>query len=124
MSPSFEEQHEDVLQNIEAAIVSVYRDEPELSDHNVDKALHALIHAYQAENTGKPVPTARLRELEQQVYGSVMKMCEWRLGHVEGDLPKTPPKTVDEIIGCLKRIRKSVAFWTEQGGRQGSALRN
>jgi hypothetical protein len=29
------------------------------------------------------------------------------------------PKTVDEIIACLKRIRRSIQFWQKKGGRQG-----
>jgi hypothetical protein len=29
------------------------------------------------------------------------------------------PKTIDEIIACLKRIRKSINRWNKVGGRQG-----
>jgi hypothetical protein len=29
------------------------------------------------------------------------------------------PKTVDEIITCLKRIQKSIRRWNKEGGRQG-----
>lgn len=29
------------------------------------------------------------------------------------------PISLDEIIVCLKRIRKSIQFWSKQGGRQG-----
>jgi len=29
------------------------------------------------------------------------------------------PITVNELLDCLKRIKKSVQFWTKEGGRQG-----
>ncbi len=28
-------------------------------------------------------------------------------------------KTLDEILACLKRVRKSVNYWTKESGRQG-----
>lgn len=55
------ERYEDVLQNIEFAIVNVYREHPDLLDSHVD----------------------------------------------------------EEIVACLKRIRKSVGRWNKRGGRQG-----
>lgn len=50
---SVEEEHLDVLQNIEAAIVSVYRDHPEMTDYDVDKAFSALIQTYRSEAVGR-----------------------------------------------------------------------
>ena len=41
-----EEQYEDVLQNIEFAIVSSYREYPDLSDYGVMRALEALMDVY------------------------------------------------------------------------------
>ncbi len=53
-------------------------------------------------------------------------MCEMRLGRdsmrdkkgkeVKLDMK---PITVEEIIACLKRIRKSVEGWYKRGGRRG-----
>ena len=43
-----------MLQNIEFAIVSTYRERPdEISDWSVEAALDALIRAYGAEHTGR-----------------------------------------------------------------------
>jgi hypothetical protein len=30
-----------------------------------------------------------------------------------------PPLALDEIIVCLKRIRKSIRKWTKEGGQRG-----
>jgi len=44
-----EDKYLDVLQNIEFAIVSVYRKESDLSDYEVMDALDALINLYRAQ---------------------------------------------------------------------------
>jgi hypothetical protein len=126
MTDRLEERYEDVLQNIEFAIVSVYGEHPDLADSNVDRVLDGLIRTYTAEMNQRRGPTLVLSELEQTLLARVRSMCEWRLGRDDGPQtqagakPFTPePKTPDEIAACLKRIRKSVKRWSAQGGRQG-----
>jgi hypothetical protein len=122
----FEEEYQDVLQNIEFAIVNVYRPRAELTDYDVETVLSELIRGYQAEQRQREVTPPSLNDLRQQLYDGLKMMCDWRLGRAElsresgqGDLPSPSPLTVDEIIACLKRIRKSVQKWSKQGGRQG-----
>ncbi len=122
----FEEKYLDVLQNIESGIVRIYRQRPELTDWDTMDAVEALIRHYTAEARNRPPPTIHLSELTQLVFDSVKAMCEWRLGreHLldQDDRPldlDLEPKTVDEIIACLKRIRRSIQFWQKKGGQQG-----
>jgi hypothetical protein len=126
MSVPFEQQYEDVLQNIEFAIVGVYRENRELSDWGVETALDGLLRTYQAEVRGRSAPKLRLSELEQQVFDRVRAMCEWRMGReqltTEDGQPfakEMTPITLDEAIACLKRVRKSVDHWHKSGGRRG-----
>jgi hypothetical protein len=123
--PAFEETYLDVLQNIEFAIVSVYRENPDLLDYDVDKAVNLLWTEYRNEKQDRTMPAPQLAVNAQKVYVRVKSMCEWRLGRrnlekdgqpVEMDIK---PLTLDEIMACLKRIRKSIELWTKQGGRQG-----
>ena len=121
-----EEEYLDIFQNIEAAIVSVYRSDPELDDWDVESAIEALIRQYQAEWRGKPVRPVRLNtERKRSVYAAVHNMCEWRLGRrplttAEGQpVPLPEPITLEEMVAILKRIRKSIRFWDKRGGRQG-----
>lgn len=123
---AFEDDYLDVLQNIEFAIVAVYRKHPQLVDYDVDVVLAALVKRYQAEQRQREKPALRLNELRQEVYDSVEAMCELRLGRAEFTDPQhsqfmssLPPLTIDEILACLKRIRTSVKRWTKDGGRQG-----
>jgi hypothetical protein len=131
----FEEKYLDVLQNIEFGIVSVYRQHPEMLDWDALKAVETLIREYQAEQADRPVPEVDLKPLPQQVYESVKAMCEWRLGRSQAKeeekksffklRSKKPaelsiePKTTEEIVLCLKRIRKSIERWNKRSGRQG-----
>lgn len=124
MSDNFEDQYLDVLQNLEAAIAAFFDQHADISDASVDRALEALIRLYKADGSGKTV-AVRLSETDQGLYQAIKDTVEWRLGRGQ-PLPTTATfdlhpelKTVDEMLACLKRIRKSVAFWTKEGGRQG-----
>jgi hypothetical protein len=120
-----EEEYMDVLQNIEFGIVSVYRQHDDLVDYDVEHALNSLIRKYRADQTGKSFDPPVFTPLVQKVYESTKTMCEWRLGRESPVVGKTSPfehlepVSLDEMIACLKRVRKSVQRWHKQGGRQG-----
>jgi hypothetical protein len=122
MADRIVEQYEDVLQNIEAAIVLVHRRNAALLDYDVDGALEAVIAGYAAELRGHTPAERQLADGRGQVYEAVRAVCEWRLGRDPRDgtfAPGVERKTVEEIVACLKRIQKSVRRWTKEGGRQG-----
>ena len=121
-----EEEYLDVLQNIEFAIMSVYRDNPLLVDFDVEAAVNALISLYHAQSQNHEARRINLNERATLVYERVQAMCDWRLGREElltADMreqgPQLEPVTLDVIVACLKRIRKSVQKWNKEGGRQG-----
>lgn len=118
-----EEEYLDVLQNIEFAIVSVYKEHPDLRDTQVMRALDALIDHYRAEARGHHPKEHRLPETEALIFERVKDMCEIRLGRekLATELPDLSPetKTADEILTCLRKIRKSADKWNKRGGRQG-----
>ena len=118
----FEEQYQDVLQNIEFAIVNFHHRHEELLDYDVETTLTTLIRTYQAEQTGRSISRTALTELRQGLHDDVKAMCDWRLGRAElggKKTPAPPPIRPDEIVACLKRIRKSVQKWSKQSGRRG-----
>lgn len=58
-----------------------------------------------------------------RVFGRVKVACDWRLGREvleseDGEKIEVPPKTVDEIIKCLKVLLNSAKKWNKSGGRQ------
>ena len=62
----FQETHLDVLQNIEFAVVSVYRDHSTLLDYSVMNALDALIEIYRAESRGHTLREISLTQMRGQ----------------------------------------------------------
>ena len=123
MLSNLEDQYLDVLQNIETGIVGVYLDHAELTDAEALKAVEALIRAYQAEAKQTAPPPLHLPPLATAVFESVKAMCEWRLGRQpllgHGQSPDLPAKTLDEMVACLKRIRRSIERWDKRGGNRG-----
>ena len=121
-----EEAFEDVLQNLEFALVQVYREYEEMTDWEAETAVSSLIRTYTAEERGRKPPNLRLKPLAQEAYDNVQAMCEFRLGRSEMeeesgkvvDLP-IEPIAVSDLILCLKRIRKSIQLWHKEGGRRG-----
>jgi hypothetical protein len=123
-----EEEYQDVLQNIEFAIVQEYRRDQTLLDYDVADALEALTRAYRSEAGGRAPAPVRLDGKPRRVFDAVRAVCEWRLGRPGAGAE--PPTGVavgpgageispGEIVECLKRIEKSVHRWNKQNGRQG-----
>ena len=88
---AFEDDYQDVLQNMEFAIIAVYRRRQELVDYDVDVVLAALVKRYQAEQRQRQPPLLRLTELRQEVFDAVEAVCDWRLGRPEFTAPMSGP---------------------------------
>jgi hypothetical protein len=131
-----EEKHVDVLHNIETSIVVIYRNEKTLTDWDVLRAVESLIDEYQAEKSGREPRKTVLKPLAEATRDLVHSTCEMTLGRlltiveteekVLGIFKRKryegvpiEPKTVDELLLCLRRIRDSIQFWTKESGRQG-----
>lgn len=109
-----------MLQNIEAAVVQVWRQHGELTNYAVARAYEAALTLYKEEarqHTPKPVA---LTGLDAKVFEAVKGVCEWRLGRAPSpEESKVSPISLEDMVACLSRLRKSVEHWTKQGGRQG-----
>jgi hypothetical protein len=124
MAESFEDRYMDVLQNIESAIVDTYREYPELNDRNVRDVIDFLIRSYEVEARGHSLPAPKFSSPTKELYEDVRSVCDWRLGKEtlrdEGDQPPElamNPKTIKEIVACLKRIRLSIKMHKSEGRR-------
>jgi hypothetical protein len=126
MAEFSEEEYLDVLQNIEFGIVQVYNDNPNLTDTGTMYAVETLIKVYSGELQGREVALPQFKPEEREAYDAARAMCELRLGR--GSLTDdkgreikldAEPLTVEEIIACLKRVRKSIETWYKRGGRRG-----
>lgn len=111
----------DVLQNIEFNIVEVYRVDRSLLDLDAKEAIDALVRYYRAIEDDRVPPDLSLSEPGGRVFDSVKKVCEWRLGKspLPGSSEMIEAIPVSELVGCLRKIQKSIPRWSGQGGRQG-----
>ena len=122
MLTEFEDQYLDVLQNIEWTLLSSIKDHPELSDHDMLRIIEQSLTYYKSQQRGNPViAQSKLTDIHQEIFERVLSMCEWRLGRLPplNEKIACTPITIEELLLCLKRIEKSIKFWTTQGGRKG-----
>ena len=115
-----------VLHNIELALVQVYRAHPEMTDWDAHEAVNALLRVYQAQMQNRSNPKLKLTALTQETFESVQMMCEFQLGHAtllteRGDPADVPFRaiTLEELVGFLKQIRRSIETWNKELGRRG-----
>jgi hypothetical protein len=113
----FTDKYFDVLQNIEFAIMSAAREAPDATDWDVEQALDVLIREYRSRRPAGEPAERRLSPVARDMAGRVRAILEWR----NTTTAEPPPRRVtpDEIVACLKRIQKSVRYWTKKGGRTG-----
>ena len=120
---ALEDVHLDVLQNIEFAIISVYRQQHTLRDLDVMRALDALIDVYRAEARGHTPKDIQLEEPENTVFQHAKQMCEYRLGRQDAAMrihtPFEGDKTTSDVLACLRKLRKSVDRWNKRNGERG-----
>ena len=114
----FEDDHLDLLQNIEMVIVEAHRNNPAVTDFDVTEALEALTRQYSAEASGRQPSVIPLDPRAQAVYQNVREICEWRLGRTP-DKEMDLPDSLDEIVSALRKIIKSVGRWSGRGGKLG-----
>jgi hypothetical protein len=117
-----EEEHEDILQNIEFIVVNTFREHPEVIDYDVERVYEMLIREYARPDS--EINPAFPTEIRATLYERMKHICDWRLGRAaigqDGDvIPGPEPVTPDVIVACLKRLRRSVSKWSKRGGRQG-----
>ncbi len=118
----------DILQNIEAIVIDIYRkDYPDMKDKEVLKAYEALIQSQRQVARGRtPRPPENLSDSEQMIFDGVQQVLELRR---ELAPPSEKPqrfslvnKTTsfeDTLLACLRKLQKSVKFWTKERGPQG-----
>lgn len=118
--PTFEEEYEDHLKDLETGIVEVYRENPTMSDFDVLRALEAAINRYVTEQRQRTPRAFPLRGVDKIVYEELVATSELLLGRdPPEELSGIEAISLDEIIQCLKRVEKSVQRWNKQGGNQG-----
>ena len=121
-----EDEYLDVLQNIEAVVVATWKKHREMTDYSVLRAYEAAIAHYKVLARGGTPKPEHLSGLDAAVYAAVQPICEWRLGRkpdrpplATGDQAELPLMPIEDLVACLRRLRKSVERWNRTGGQRG-----
>ena len=107
------DEHLDLLQNIEATIAELYRDDFELEDWDVTEALSALIKKYNAEVRGRNLRMPRLTERSARLFDAIVEILTVRGAMIE------EAETPADRLRALKEIRSSVRRHSKLHGKQG-----
>ena len=114
------EDYADFLQNIEFGMVQVWKGHPDMTNYDAMRAYDAAIAYYNAQARDQTPKPVTLTGIEATLWAHIQSMCEWRLGRQhDREMPQTTPIPLEDMVSCLRKLRKSVDFWTKRGGRQG-----
>jgi hypothetical protein len=124
---ALEERHPDILQNIEFAIVAVYRENPDLRDADAIQALEALTKYFRQKSRGSdPDLPNDLSSQAGNIFAAVLDVLSIRDGLKEAT-PKRPsfsrafrePSQEEIFLACLRKIEKSARRWNKRNGERG-----
>lgn len=108
-----------VLEAIETAVVRVWRQHRDMTNYAVLRVYEAAIVYYHALERGLTPKPVSFTGVDGTLYDAVHEACEWSLGRRPGPESIKEPIRTEDLVACLRRLKKSVDFWTKQGGRQG-----
>ena len=114
----------EVLYPIELAVLDVWEREPLLLDLEVADVFDALARRYTLEERGQTSRAPRLSPRAALLYEALSTVSEAQVGRQpppQGELRiafRTDVSASELAVG-YKRLSRSVATWSERGGRQG-----
>lgn len=114
----------DVLYHLEMIVLRGWTRDPSLIDLEVADVFDALARRYVLEERGQSTKPLRLSTKAERLYEVVLEVSEALAGR------RSPPKETtripfrtdvqpSELAASFKRLSRSVATWSERGGRQG-----
>jgi hypothetical protein len=114
----------DVLYAIEMTVLREWIRESSLIDFEVADVFDALARRYALEERGQAMKPLRLSPKAERLYETVLEISEAQAGRrpppdEELSIQVRTDVTLSELAMSFKRLSKSVATWSERGGRQG-----
>ena len=113
------ESYENVLKQIETAVVQVWRKQPAMTNYAVMRVYEAATERYRAEALARTPKNVALTGVEAELLEAVRTACDTCLREFPSAENPAQSMPAEDMVACLRRLSKSVDFWTKQGGRQG-----
>ena len=116
----------DFLQNIESAVLAVFKENPDLGDLDVQKAYDRLVKVYQRKKKHLPEMEVTLSGHARKVFDAAYAVCEWRRKKGPGE-PVGPDEfeglgndvPIVAVVRSLEKLHKSVERWHNKDGHRG-----
>jgi hypothetical protein len=114
----------DVLYHIELVVLREWTRDPSLIDLEVADVFDALARRYALEERGQSTKPLRRTPKAERLYEALLEIAEVQAGRrslPEGQtrIPFRTDVQASELAASFKRLSRSVATWSERGGRQG-----
>jgi hypothetical protein len=110
---------EDVLKTIETAVVALSKKNPAMTNYTALRAYEGAIEHYRLVAREQDPKPANASGLDGAALEAVLKACHLRIGKPISEKPDSPRLSAEALVSCLRRLKKSVEFWTNKGGRRG-----
>lgn len=112
------------LEEIETAIVGIWRRHPDMTDYVANRAYEAAFQFYRARSRGHEPKPSGLSGIDLESFNAVQRVCENLLTTgatpVKGRPPgNTAPIALEKLLEYLRELHRSVERHTRDGGRQG-----
>jgi hypothetical protein len=112
------------LQELETAIVMIWRRHPDMTDYVANRAYEAAVQFHRARSRGHEPKPSGLTGLDLDAFNAVQQVCENLLS--TGAAPRkglptgnTAPISLEKLLEYLRELNRSVERHTRHGGRQG-----
>jgi len=112
------------LQELEAAVLAVWKAHPEMNDYAAGRAYEAAHQFHRVRLRGREPKPANLDGLDRESFELVQKACEKLLTAGPTPTSGTPqgaasPVPLEKLVEYLRELARSVERHTKHGGRCG-----
>lgn len=116
----------DFLQNIEFAVMEVFKENPDMGDPDVQRAYDRLVKFYQRKKKHLPETEVTLSGHARKVFDAAYAVCEWRRKKGPGEpIGLDGYKVIGNdvpivaVVRSLEKLHKSVERWHKKDGHSG-----
>lgn len=111
--------HIDILQNIESAVIGHCAENPSVTDAHVLAVYEKLVTLFDRRKRKLPDLPVTLSQPTMGLYMNVKAVCELRAAGDPSELPDAYNVSPGVMVRCLKKLIGSVKLWTKEGGAKG-----
>jgi hypothetical protein len=112
------------LQELENAVMTAWNTHPDITDHTISRVYDTLHHHYRNRLLGRDPKPPTLNGADREIFDALQKVCEKLLATGAAPMAglrdgNTNPLTLEQLVGYLRELMRSVERHTLASGRYG-----